>query len=197
MIRTLIILLALIFGDVGVVHCFQDNQFIIKETECFSANYGEARKKFLEASRAAGAQLESFRNPNKGPDGETLYTDVSILGSSDADTILVLGSGTHGVEAFTGSAIQTCLLLDGLGSTLKPGMSIVLIHAINPYGFAHLRRFNEDNVDLNRNFVDHSKPYPTNPGYKKLQDAISPRIPLLLGKHKIIYQALLVWTDKQ
>ena len=174
MIRILIILLALIFGDVGLVHCFQDNRSIIEETECFSANYGEARKKFLAASLAAGAKLESFRNPHKGPDGEALYTDVAIIGPSDANTILVLGSGTHGVEGFTGSAIQTCLLLEGLGSTLKPGISIVLIHAINPYGFAHLRRFKEDNVDLNRNFVDHSKPYPTNPGYETLQDAISP-----------------------
>jgi hypothetical protein len=31
------------------------------------------------------------------------------------------------------------------------------------------------NVDLNRNFADHSKPYPANPEYEKLQDAISPR----------------------
>ena len=30
-----------------------------------------------------------------------------------------------------------------------------MIHALNPFGFAHLRRANEDNVDLNRNFVDH------------------------------------------
>jgi predicted deacylase len=172
--RILIILLALILGDVGLGHCFQDNQSI-KKTGCFSANYGEARKKFLDASIAAEAKLESFKNPHKGPDGETLYTDVALLGSREADSILVLGSGTHGVEGFTGSAIQTCLLLEGLASTLKPEMSIVLIHAINPYGFAHLRRFNEDNVDLNRNFIDHSKPYPINPGYEKLQDAISPR----------------------
>ena len=99
MMRILIILVALIFGDVGLVHCFQDSRPIIKETECFSANYGEAREKFLEASRDAGAKLESFRNPHKGPNGEALYTDVAIIGPSDANTILVLGSGTHGVEA--------------------------------------------------------------------------------------------------
>ena len=38
----------------------------------------------------------------------------------------------------------------------------------------YLRRANEDNVDLNRNFRDHGKPYPPNPGYDALADAIAP-----------------------
>jgi Protein of unknown function (DUF2817) len=54
-------------------------------------------------------------------------------------------------------------------------MGIVMIHAINPYGFSHLRRFNEDSVDLNRNFIDHSKSHPKNDGYSQLADAISPK----------------------
>lgn len=141
----------------------------------FSTNYREARQKFLEECHAACASVESFNNPHPGPDGETLYTDVGLIGPADAATILVLSSGTHGVEGFTGSAIQTGLLREGLESHLKPGISIVLIHAINPYGFAHLRRFNEDNIDLNRNFVDHTIPYPENPEYEELADAISPK----------------------
>ncbi len=35
-------------------------------------------------------------------------------------------------------------------------------------------RFNEDNVDLNRNFADHTKPYPPNHGYNELANVISP-----------------------
>jgi len=49
------------------------------------------------------------------------------------------------------------------------------IHAINPHGFAWLRRVTEDNVDLNRNFVDHRAPYPENRGYAELAEAIAPR----------------------
>jgi hypothetical protein len=146
------------------------------ETEAmqyFSANYLEARQKFLDASRAAGADLEHIRNPHTGPQGEPLFTDVALIGPRDANTFLVLSSATHGVEGFTGSAIQTGLLQEGFGE-LPPDTGLLFIHAINPYGFAHLRRFNEDNVDLNRNFVDHSKPYPANPGYEALADAISP-----------------------
>lgn len=182
MMRILIFLIVIIFGNVELADCSQNSQSATDEKICFSANYEEAREKFLEASRAVGASLESFRNPNKGPDGKPLFTDVAIIGPSDAKTILVLGSGTHGVEGFTGSAIQICLLLEGLNSYLRPGMRIVLIHAINPYGFAHIRRFNEDNVDVNRNFVDHSKPYPANKGYDQLADVLAP-------------QAMSLWND--
>ena len=35
---------------------------------------------------------------------------------------------------------------------------VVMIHALNPYGMAWVRRVNEDNVDLNRNFIDWSEP---------------------------------------
>ena len=84
-------------------------------------------------------------------------------------------SATHGVEGFAGSALQTGLLDDGIGARLGAETGLVLIHAINPYGFAHLRRANEDNVDLNRNFVDHSKAQPPNPHYAALAEAIAPR----------------------
>ena len=86
----------------------------------------------------------------------------------------MLSSGTHGVEGFTGSAIQIGLLQEAIASNLPPDIALLFIHAINPYGFAHLRRFNEDNVDLNRNFIDFSKPVPVNHGYELLAEVISP-----------------------
>jgi len=174
-ISTLIIFITVLLGFVGNGYCIQDNLLDVEAINYFSSDYGEARRKFLDASRAAGAQVESFENHLEESEEASLFTDVAVIGPNDADTILVLGSGTHGVEGFTGSAIQTGLLHEGLGSDLKPGMGIVMIHAINPYGFAHLRRFNENNIDLNRNFLDHSKPYPANPGYEELADVVSPK----------------------
>ncbi len=140
----------------------------------FSDDYQAARRKFLAACEAAGAGVESHQNRHAGPDGAPLFTDVGTIGAPDARAALVLGSGTHGVEGFAGSGIQTGLLSDGLGSRVPRGVRVVMIHAINPYGFAHLRRVNEDNVDLNRNFVDHSKPYPANDEYDRLAHAIAP-----------------------
>ena len=141
----------------------------------FSSSYASARHAFVEAAQEAGASIESFQNPHEGPQGEPLFTDVALLGNADAKNVLVLSSATHGVEGFAGSGIQVGLLHEGLLSHLDKDTSVLLVHAINPYGFAHLRRFNEDNVDLNRNFVDHSQPSPANPGYGELSDVLAPR----------------------
>ena len=143
--------------------------------ELFSSDYSEARAKFLAACEAANAPVEHFRNPETGPSGEPLFTDVTVLGPDDAERVLLLCSGTHGVEGFAGSAIQTGLLRDGIAERLPDGVRLVMIHALNPFGFAHLRRTNEDNVDLNRNFIDHAVAHPLNPGYDDLAEIISPK----------------------
>ncbi len=156
-----------------------------KVIDYFSIDYQEGRKKFLEAAQATGASIESFQNPHTGPRGEALYTDVATIGPKNAENFLVLGSGTHGVEGFAGSGIQTGLLRKGIASALKPNVGIIMIHAINPYGFAHLRRANEDNIDLNRNFIDHTRPYPKNDGYEELADVISPKSISFWGNIKL------------
>ncbi|MDP6390299.1 MAG: M14 family metallopeptidase [Alphaproteobacteria bacterium] len=143
-------------------------------TDFFSADYQEARRKFLDACRSADVRVDSFKNPHSGPDGGELYTDVAVSVPQNSNSILLLESGIHGVEGFAGSGIQTGLLREGIPTRITNGTGIVMIHAINPYGFAHLRRVNEDNVDLNRNFVDHTKPYPKNSDYEALADAIAP-----------------------
>ena len=121
----------------------------------FSESYVEARTHFLDAVARADAPLESFENPvGKGPTGETLATDVALFGPDDAKHLLVLVSGTHGVEGFAGSGAQVAMI-EGLRFAALPARTAVLVvHAINPYGFAWLRRVNEDNVDLNRNSID-------------------------------------------
>lgn len=144
-------------------------------TQYFSADYVEARQNFLDAAHDAGAHVESFQNPNAGPSDTQLFTDVVLLGPSDAENVLVLMSGTHGVEGFGGSGVQVGLLREGIAGQLGPNTRLVMIHALNPYGFANLRRFNEDNVDLNRNFVDHSGAYPENTEYDQLAEVIAPR----------------------
>lgn len=122
---------------------------------CFSDHYTDAREKFLAACADRSLEVESLLNPNaKGSRDEDLYTDVVRLGRADASRVLVLSSGTHGVEGYCGSGAQVGFLTQGHLSDLPADLSIVMIHAMNPYGFSHDRRVNEDNVDLNRNFID-------------------------------------------
>ncbi len=152
-----------------------------------SASYSEARAKFLDACKAVGASVEHYAHPLPGPDGCELATDVASLGPRDSPAVLGICSGTHGVEGFAGSAIQTGLFNCQLGPSLPPGVRLVIIHAINPYGFAHLRRVNEDNVDPNRNFIDHDAPHPVNADYDALANVIAPsRIDLRSRLHELI-----------
>ncbi len=141
----------------------------------FSGSYSEAREKFLSFAHDADARIESHQHPLLGPDNEPLFADVAMLGNENPSRIIVLCSGTHGVEGFAGSAVQSGLLQQGVFSSLAPDLGVMMLHGLNPYGFSHFRRVNEDNVDLNRNFIDHSKAYPSNPGYGKLLRAIYPR----------------------
>lgn len=141
----------------------------------FSRSYAEARGRFLEAARAAGARLAHYAHDGaKGPGGEALATDLAWLGPSEASRLLVIVSATHGAEGFCGSGVQTGSFAAGLRDALPPDTAAVAIHAVNPYGFAWVRRVTEDNVDLNRNFVAHDRPLPVNEGYDELADALCP-----------------------
>ncbi len=135
-------------------------------------DFARARSAFLEAAADAGATVTSHEHPERGPEGGVLATDVAVLGPADARHRLLVVSGTHGVEGFAGSLCQTRWLREGV--VLPGDLAVVLVHAINPYGFAWVRRVNEDNVDLNRNCVDFGAPRPTNPGYDELADALVP-----------------------
>jgi hypothetical protein len=55
---------------------------------------------------------------------------------------------------------------------------MVVLHVLNPYGMAWLRRFNEHNVDLNRNFLDSADAYAGAPaGYDELDGFLNPSSP--------------------
>ncbi|HEY0525848.1 MAG TPA: M14 family metallopeptidase [Stellaceae bacterium] len=148
----------------------------MREAGYFPADYTEARRRFREAATAAGAVLGKYDHPAPGPAGEALTTDTAWLGPREASRVLVTFSSTHGVEGFAGSGIQVGWFESGLAAaTLPAGTALLAVHAINPHGFAWLRRVTHENVDLNRNFVDFAAPLPRNPGYDELADAICPR----------------------
>jgi hypothetical protein len=141
---------------------------------CFSASYDEARAAFLAAAAAAGATLASHPHPLAGPGGEPLFLDEARLGPPGARRVLTIASGTHGIEGFCGSGAQIFLLRGGLAARVPDGIGVVLVHGVNPWGFAWGRRVNEDNVDLNRNFLDHEAAPPHNPDYDALDAVLNP-----------------------
>jgi len=146
----------------------------MNSADSFSTSYNEARAKFVEAAKAAGGVLESIAHPERGPDGKDLSTDTAWFGPRDAKRVLVLISGTHGVEGYCGSGAQVDWLRRREIDNVPAGTGVLMIHAINPYGFAWDRRVTEDNVDLNRNWIDFSQRLPENRDYATLSDAICP-----------------------
>ncbi len=160
----------------------------------FSPDYTAARARFRSSSLALGAGLEEHPIGQRGPEGEELTIDVARLGADDARRVLVISSGLHGVEGFLGSAVQAALLEEELGGWRPPrGAALVLIHALNPYGYAWIRRVNEDNVDLNRNFLLPDQAYRGAPErYPELDPFFNPpRRPSTLEPFKLKAAALI------
>jgi hypothetical protein len=118
----------------------------------YSADYFEARERFRHAARDAGAALHALEVVPACDSHESLTIDVAVAGDPVAKRTLIVSSGVHGVETPLGSAVQLALL-EQWKRQPGEGYSLVLLHAVNPYGFAMRRRFNESNVDLNRNFL--------------------------------------------
>lgn len=127
--------------------------------------YQELRQRFLETAQKNQATLVHYPHPLKGMQGEELFTDVAILARPGTKKWLVSVSGTHGVEGFYGSMCQTGYLEHLARTGRDETVGILMVHLINPWGTSWQRRVNEDNIDLNRNYLDHARPAPENALY--------------------------------
>lgn len=132
--------------------------------ERFSSSWAVARERF----RAATAALPHGHLPVL--DDWTI--DWAYTGDPDAADLVVFSSGLHGVEGFAGSAAQLELL------ATADDTPTLWLHTLNPWGMAHLRRVNEGNVDLNRNFLAPGQPYASDdPTYAAVDGMLNPRTP--------------------
>ncbi len=146
--------------------------------EHFSNDYASARRRWLDLAASRGLAVESHDHPLRGPAGEVLAIDVVRDGPAEASRVLLTTSAVHGVEGHAGCGIQAALLQMGeqLRDRDDTNTAIVHVHAVNPHGFAHARRVTHENVDLNRNFVDFSKPLPVNADYAEFHPLLLPAV---------------------
>jgi hypothetical protein len=142
----------------------------------FSSTYAQARRKFLHAADDARLTTRSYPHPLAGRESEHLAMDVVVDGDPFAQKMLIVSSGCHGIEGFAGNGVQVRALQDeSLRRRARAaGVAIVHIHALNPYGFSHLHRTTHENVDLNRNFHDFSRPLPRNDSYRPVHPLLLP-----------------------
>lgn len=134
----------------------------------FSRDYQHARERF----RAATAALPGAKGAIDVVDGLTIDWAWAGPPVGDAGRALVFTSGVHGIEGFPGSAVQLDLLARGVDQPT------LFVHVVNPWGMANWRRFNESNVDLNRNFLPPGAVYKTDdPTYANVDGLLNPPSP--------------------
>ncbi|WKK17306.1 M14 family metallopeptidase [Achromobacter insolitus] len=147
-------------------------------TRYFSSSYAQARDRFLSAAAPLAAHVQSYAIEPLGSEGEPLATDLALIGDANAERLLIMTSATHGVEGFCGSGCQLALLDDApmLERARRAGVALLLVHAVNPYGFSWVARTDEGNVDLNRNAQPFgSQALPANPGYGLVHGLLLPQ----------------------
>ena len=156
---------------------FSHFPFAEVNSNVFPSGYLSGRQQWLEQLALLPCPAHHLMlacDGGTGPNGEELFTDSVWIGEQQAENVVVILAGTHGVEGLAGSAIQTDLLqlLAKRQLSCPERTALLLIHALTPWGFAWLRRCDADGVDLNRNALDFSSPLPPNPGYDQLRPAL-------------------------
>lgn len=148
------------------------------ESSPFADEYRCARSKFLRACDASGLTVDSVPHPLSGPRGEELFVDVAGMGPVQAENLVIVVSGTHGLEGLAGSGCQIGWIVERGSASIPSGVGVLMIHMLNPWGAAWGRRQTHENVDLNRNFIDFTQARPANEHYRAL------RLPLACPQHE-------------
>lgn len=145
-----------------------------RNSSYFSANYALAKTRFLaDVHRyTCGPCFDGdYSHPE---DPSNLSIDLAWVGPKKARSVIVTLSGVHGVEGPIGSACQLRWLQHDIAHANK-NLAFFHIHALNPWGFQHHRRTNENGVDLNRNALANFENLPANPLYEKFADILVPQ----------------------
>jgi Protein of unknown function (DUF2817) len=148
----------------------------------FSNDYFTARSRWRTAASQHGGRLESYPIDAVAPSENLqptpqLTIDVASFGNPAAAKTLVISSGLHGVEGLFGAAVQLAAIEKYVATGQLPAeLQLVTIHMLNPYGCAAYRRWNEANIDLNRNFLLGDETYQGSPpAYPALDRFLNPR----------------------
>ena len=141
--------------------------------DSFYESYDDIRAHLLELSAELGAERESYAVD----ESDGLYIDSFYLPSeSERRNLIVLTTGVHGMEGYIGATMLDVFFRE-IYPTLDTDTTGVLVVAnVNPYGMKYLRRYNENNVDLNRNFILDWESFDlsSNREYPKVVDFLEP-----------------------
>lgn len=124
-------------------------------SDVFYNSYEDIRshlKDRVNSLRADGVTVEV--SEHAVDESDDLYIDNIYLPSeSEKKNLVVLTTGVHGMEGYIGSVMLDVFFDEIYPKLDKETTGILIVANVNPYGMKYMRRYNENNVDLNRNFI--------------------------------------------
>lgn len=165
----------------GFVACSLVSLLSLAAPSYYKSNYAQSRDEFTRFSAEWAKGSLSHGAPFKVPSevDPDLTVDSLLIGRASDENLIVIIGGVHGPETFAASAIQHFFLAEKAEKFFNKKVSLLLVHALNPYGFKYGRRVTESNIDLNRNFFikgDLFRSYEDlNTSFKTLNDTLEPK----------------------
>ncbi len=135
------------------------------DTIQFKNEYNDAREKFYELFQVLKKKYNCEMTSYKVIDD--YYIDQIEIIPTQKEKLLCITTGLHGIEGYVGNYILQHFVYQQLKLINTDNTGVILVHGINPYGMANKRKVNENNVDLNRNFLDFNETIEPNESYIK------------------------------
>ena len=117
--------------------------------DSFYNSYDEVRTHLQDLTAELGTQISSYAID----EADGLYIDSFYLPGEEKTNLIVLTTGVHGMEGYIGATMLDVFFEEIYPNLNRENTGVLVVANVNPYGMKHYRRYNENNVDLNRNFI--------------------------------------------
>ena len=119
-------------------------------SDSFYESYDEIRAHLRELTADLGVEISSHAID----EADGLYIDSFYLpATKDQANLIVLTTGVHGMEGYIGATMLDVFFQEVYPTLDTADTGVLVVANVNPYGMKYFRRYNENNVDLNRNFI--------------------------------------------
>lgn len=180
---SVILIIAVVLTIVGpqlVLSCARQPK--VEENYSYSENfyttYDEIREHLgerVDSLRADGVEVEV--SEYAVDESDDLYIDnIYLPANKEKENLIVLTTGVHGMEGYIGSVMLDVFFEDIYPQLDADTTGVQVIANVNPYGMKYMRRYNENNVDLNRNFILDWEgfDYSSNKDYPEVKNFLQP-----------------------
>ena len=87
-------------------------------------------------------------------ESDELYIDnIYLPATKEKENLVIVTTGVHGIEGYIGSVMLDVFFEEIYTGIDTENTGVLVVANVNPYGMKYHRRYNENNVDLNRNFI--------------------------------------------